>query len=243
MKKLGMLYLAGMFGILQANAQMYKSDIFLGGSIGSTVYNIGTSTYNYDAGNTRTNQIKNYNLSLSPTVGFFVNNSLVVGTILNLSYSINTNNTRNTTLDPLINYNTVNSNTFSLVPFLRYYFYTTGHNNTFLFAQLEAGGGVGGGNNTQSVYYKNNSGYQTNGNTNSLFVIKSATRLGITHLVQPNIGFDLSLGISHDYQKSNFTQYTESISTSGKLSNSTINYKSNEPQTGFTLSAGFHFFY
>ena len=128
------------------------------------------------------------------------------------------------------------------MPFLRYYFYTTGHNNTFLFAQLEAGGGVGGGNNTQSVYYKNNSGYQTNGNTNSLFVIKSATRLGITHLVQPNIGFDLSLGISHDYQKSNFTQYTESISTSGTLSNSTINYKSNEPQTGFTLSAGFHFF-
>ncbi len=238
-----MLLLAGMLGIFNANAQMYRGDIFLGGSIGSTVYNIGTSTYNYDAYNTRTASIKNFSLSLSPTIGFFVNSSTVVGTIINLSYSINTNNTNNTTVDPLINYNTVNSNTFSLVPFMRYYFYTSGHNNTFLFGQLEAGGGVGGGNNTQTVYYKNNSGYQSNGNTTGLFVLKTAGRLGITHLVQPNIGFDLSLGISHDYQRSNFTQYIEKISTTGKLGNTTTTYKANEPLTGFALSAGFHFFY
>lgn len=238
-----MLLLASILGILNVRAQMYRSDIFLGGSIGSTVYNIGTSTYNYDSGNVRKTEIKNFSLSLSPTVGFFVKNSLVAGTILNLSYTINTTNTRNTTLDPLLNYNTVNSNTFSLVPFMRYYFYTSGHNNTFLFGQVEAGGGLGGGNNTQSVYYKNNSGYQANGNTTGLFLIKTAGRLGITHLVQPNIGFDLSLGISHDYQRSNFTQYIERISTTGKLGNSTTKYTATEPLTGFAIAAGFHFFY
>ena len=85
MKKLLFLTVAGLFGALTASqAQIQKGNLMLGTDLGSGVASPSSSSlfglnFNLNSGG-------GYNIGLSPKVGYFVDDNLMVGGVVNLGF-------------------------------------------------------------------------------------------------------------------------------------------------------------
>lgn len=242
MKKVILVFVVCILSLNMVKAQIAKGNIFVGTSVGSTAYNFGTSAYNYSNGNVKTQDQNEYTLSFSPTMGVFVTNHLILGGNLNLAYSNNTVNYNNTTASTVKSNSTTITNTVSVGPFFRYYFYDGKPTRSLLFFQGNAAIGTGGGSTTGYTLNSNTSTSNSSGTTTGLFNYKLGAAIGVTQFIQSNIGFDLSVGYAYNYESYTNSVNTQTISSTGVPGSSTTTIDAIIPQNGITLSAGFHFY-
>jgi hypothetical protein len=242
MKKPLLILAVFFIALTSASAQTTKGTLFVGTTLGTTAYDFGTSTYTYTDADVKSQDQKNYSLSLSPQIGVFLTDHLIFGGSLDLSYAHNTDNVSNTTDNLLINDATTNTTTFSAGPFVRYYFFDSKPSKTLLYFQAEAGAGAGGGSSTGSTLNTANTSTSTTGNTSGEFIFRAGGSLGLTHFIQKNIGLDIGVGYSYDYENYSTSTTTQTTTAAGASTSAPGSYKAKVPQSGISLTAGFHFF-
>jgi hypothetical protein len=92
MKKLLFLTVAGLFGALTVtNAQIQKGNLMLGTDLGSGLAspaNSGLFGFNFGL-----NDGAGYSIGISPKVGYFVNDNLMIGGVVDLGFNKGANNT------------------------------------------------------------------------------------------------------------------------------------------------------
>ena len=236
MKRIFLVLAICFTGLTSLKAQLAKGNLFVGSTIGSTAYNWGTNTYLYSAGNTQKLDSKQFAIDLTPSLGVFVTNHLVFGGSLDVGYSHNKSDVTNTDGSVVPTQTTINNSTYSIGPFLRYYFYNSTPSKTLLYVEGRATVGSGSGSTNELDSNTGNTTYTAT--DNNVFLFTAAGSLGVTHFITKNIGLDVALGYSYDYEKytTDFTFDPNSGNTSSGSKKATL------PQSGITLFAGFHFF-
>jgi hypothetical protein len=192
-------------------AQRKQGNKTLGAYIGSSTINPG-GNYKYEypatpANNSETNQTS-FGIGVSPTVGFFVTDNIVVGTNLDLYYSTYKSTSPEKTTGSVTRSSTSKSNSFSfgLSPFVRFFF---GDSKSAFWPYAEIGGGISTGPyNSNSTYrYKTATpatsyNYTSDGKTTGALNISGGAKFGAVKMFNPNIGLDFSAGIRYTKSKS-----------------------------------------
>ena len=242
MKKTILIFAGCLLAITSVKAQLAKGNLFIGTDLGTTAYDFGTYNYTYPDGNVKTQDAKDYSLTLSPAMGVFLTDHLIFGGSLGLSYSNEKVNETSMVDNYLIDNTTSNTTTATIGPFVRYYFFDAQPTKTLFYFQADAGVGFGGGGSTAATLSTTNTNATTTDNINGMFIFKAGGALGLTHFIQKNIGLDVSVGYAYDDESYNTTSNTQSTTAGGVVSNSSNSFKAKVPQSGIALSAGFHFF-
>ena len=237
MKKVILVVLSGFACLMYVKAQTTKGDLFIGASIGSTSYSSVDQNYNYADGNYTKDNVKGYNISLSPSVGVFLSDYFIVGGNLGLNYTQEQVNENNTEAVVITSSSTTIASMFGIGPFMRYYFFNGRLSKTLFYVQAD--GSVSTGSGSSSVLGTNSAGsYISNGNMSHIFNYSGGGSIGITHFIEKNIGLDLSVGYVYDHKT-----YTDNIVTSSTgtgvtvVSSTTVSSRNN----GIAIAAGFHF--
>ena len=228
-------------GLTSVKGQVAKGNLFIGTGLGTTTYNFGTFNYNYSDGNIKSQNEKNYSLDLSPQLGVFLTSHLVFGGTLGLDYQHNKSNFSSSN-DVITSSNVSNNATnFTLGPFLRYYFFNSNPTNTMLFIEGDAALGTGSGSTSETDFERDNSVNLATGNTSSMFIFKAGGSLGVTHMIQKNIGIDFAVGYLYDYEKNTTNLVNQTTTAGGATTSTPLTYKATMPENGISVSAGFHF--
>jgi hypothetical protein len=230
------------FLVANSQAQFKRGTLMVGTTIGSTAYSSANSDYDYVDGETKSTGTNTYSFSVGPQIGVFLSPNFVLGGTFSFSL---TNSQVNSTTDDLSvttgsKTNTTTS-TFSLGPFMRYYFAGLPGKNWF-YMQANGAVGSGSGSNSGNSYTASNTA-TTNGSVSNILTWNAGGSFGLTHFFYKRIGMDIAIGYSyshvHNYDLN--TTNTTSISTD-KLTTTTNNYTLNTGTNGVTLSVGFHWF-
>jgi hypothetical protein len=224
-----LLAITSLVGLTPVAAQSLKGTLFAGTSIGSTSYTQTTNNYDYADGGNKNTDAHAYSLSLSPSMGVFVTNHLIVGGSLGLSYAHNKTNSSNTEGGSTAETTFTNTTTVNLGPFLRYYFYENKPLRTMLYMQAQGTIGTGGGSSSGSGF--NNATWT------------SGASLGVTHFIGRNVGMDFAIGYAHNYEYSKDNNQTLTALDNGGSTTKPNNYSLATSSDGFTLSVGFHWFF
>ncbi len=237
------LAIASMAGLTPVAAQSLKGTLFVGTSIGSTSYTQTSNNYDYSDGGNKNTDAHAYSLSLSPSMGVFVTNHLIIGGSLGLSYSHNKTNTANTEGTPTAETTSTNTTTMNLGPFLRYYFYENKPLRTMLYMQAQGTVGTGGGSSSGRGYSNATSTYASSGTVSNIFTWTSGASIGVTHFIGKNVGMDFAIGYAHNYEYSSNNNQTVTVLDNGGSETKPNNYSLATSSDGFTLSVGFHWFF
>ena len=237
MKKIFLAAAVCMAGLSSVKAQIAKGNLFVGSDIGGTTYNWGTNTFDNSTGDIQKINNKKYAIGLTPAMGVFVTDHLVFGGYLDISYDHTKDNVTNTDPANVSTQATGSSSTYSIGPFLRYYFFNTKPSKTLLYIEGRAAVGTGSGSDNESHIAPGN-GFVYTSNDNNMFLFKADGSVGITHFISKNVGLDVAVGYLYNYEKYT-TNYTNQPDGGGATSGS---IKTTVPENGITLSAGFHFF-
>ena len=231
MKKI--LFVFTLLGASVSYGQFTKGTRTVGFNVGSIGFSSLSSTYEpTNGGATGSSGNNNFNISLNPTMGWFINEKILVGGSIN----INLNNSKYTEG----NYLTNKGNTFTsgVGGFGRYYLGTSGF---MPYGQVSLAAAFGTGTETLNAKYSN---YTTKGSgkKNGIFNFNSGIGLGLTKMVNKNTGLDLGLGYSfvlnsYKYSYEENRQYTNNSSELIKT-----NYKYSGTNHGVSLSLGFLIF-
>lgn len=238
------LFLAvSMLGYLVGTAQFSKGDKMVGTSIGSGIYNSGNSDFTVAQIGTSQSKISNYNLNISPSIGWFLNDKTVVGGSLN----INPTGNKTTYEQNGTTYQSDKSNSFNigLGGFVRQYFKGNGKLNPF--GQFGFNVGISSLN-TEGFFYGGSgaSAYKAtyDGSSSGGFFANSSLQAGFTKMLGENAGLDFFIGYLYNYSKNTFTRNSArdngnngSIDETGK--NETTTKFTNH---GFLLGVGFQVF-
>ncbi len=238
------ILLTGALLILQwsANAQFSKGDRMIGASLGSLLLNSGTADISVSSIGSNTSRITGFNVSLSPSVAWFLSEKTAVGLTLNINP-----NRQKTTYEQSGSTYQSDMNTafnFGIGGLVRNYF---SGKSLLPFVQLSLNGGVstlktegffygGAGSNAYKSSYK--------GSANGGVFINSSLSGGFTKMLGEQVGLDLFLGYTFSYNKNVFKKTT--LRDDGN--NGSIDTRSeNETTTKFTnhglnAGAGFQFF-
>lgn len=242
MKKQILAALVCSVGMLHASAQTLKGTMFVGASVGTTTYSQTTNDYTYPDGGTKNSDAHAYSLSLTPQVGVFVTNHLILAGNLGLSDSHNRTTTSITETSPSSSVSTTNTTTVDLGPMLRYYFYENKPLRTMLYMQAQGTVGFGAGN-TSGGGFSTNSSYTSSGTTSGIITWTGGGYLGVTHWIRPDIGIDFGLGYVHSYEHSDVTNSTvTTAATTGAQSTKPNNYTLGTNTDGFTALVAFHWY-
>lgn len=221
-----------------AKAQLTKGNMFVGADLGTTSYSFGTQSFNYSsAGSIQNDNNKTYSLDFAPSMGVFLTNHLVFGGTLDLSYSHISDNITNTNSTLVSNESKSDNTTVTLGPFLRYYFFDSTPSKTVFYIQASGLAGSGSGSSSGSDEASSESPGQYSSNISNEFVIQGSGSLGITHFISKDIGLDLAIGYTYDYE-----HYTDTYNTNPTTPGSSGSYKASIPKNGIGINAGFHFF-
>lgn len=242
MKKTILLITICIAGIMSANAQIAKGNLFVGTGLGTTTYNFGNYTYTYASGEIRTQDEKEYSLSVTPQIGVFLTDHVVFGGNLNISYTHNEGDNSYADDAVLTNNSVTNTTVFSVGPFIRYYFFDSKPSKTLFFIQAEAAVGTGAGNTSTSTANTNSSGSTATGTNSGTFIFDGGASLGVTHFISKSIGIDFRVGYTYDYESYTTTLNSTSTTASGAVTTTPNSYKASIPENGITLAAAFHFF-
>ena len=82
------IYYLSLFSLLVCgtiNAQFSKGDRMAGATIASGVFNSGTADINVAQIGSNTSSVKNYNVSVTPSLGWFISENTAVGFVLNIN--------------------------------------------------------------------------------------------------------------------------------------------------------------
>jgi hypothetical protein len=215
----------------------------LGSTIGTTAYSSATSDYGYDNGNARSTGTKTYTLGVGPQLGVFLCPHFVLGGTLavNVNHS-DVNTTNNNANNSSSGTKTVTTTTtFSLGPFLRYYFGDLTARNWF-YGQVNGAAGTGAGTSSGNGYATTTTN-TTDGKVKSIFNWNAGGSLGMTHFFDKRIGMDVSLGYNYSHAHSDNVNTTNTTNKSTEIvTTTTNNYTLSTGTNGVTLGVGFHWF-
>lgn len=228
--------------LLNSNAQFSKGQKMVSASVGSVFYNSGKTIYTYPAPTTgTTSNNTNFGININPTYGWFINDHVVVGPSLLISYNHN-----KTFFEDDANGNTFNSdqtNTFNigLGAFARNYFATSG--SLHPYGQFGFNLGIGSFSNEGFVFAGNDkSSYD--GKSSGNFFANAGLTFGLTKMLSEHTGLDISIGYNYSYTKSEFKRTTKiDVGNNGSVDQTNIS----EPTQKFTnhgviLAVGFQVF-
>ncbi len=222
--------------------QLSKGTLFVGSSIGNTNYNSITNNYNYIDSGLRKTTNHNFGIGLSPQVGVFVTNHLIVGGSFGLDYTHSKQDIQSTEGNLISNDTKRNTFTINAGPFARYYFFGTTPGSTLFFTQLDARVGTGSGNSSGSGDNQANT-FTSTGKISKIFSWNAGGSIGVTHFTQKNIGLDIYAGYNYGHDKSHNVTATNYASKSGAGNTvTTSDYDLTAHNNNIMFGAGFHWF-
>lgn len=224
-------------------AQVSKGTLFVGSTIGAANYNSITNNYDYADSGYRKTTNHNFGIGLSPQLGVFVNDHLIVGGSIGFDYAHDKQNLQNTESN-FENAETKRETfTINAGPFLRYYFFNTSPGSTLLYTQIGARVGTGSGSSSGNGDNTANT-FTTSGKITNIFSWNANGSIGITHFIQKTVGLDIFAGYNYDSDKSHNTTTTNYTSKSGGTNTSrAVDYDLTTHTNNILLGAGFHWFF
>lgn len=196
-----------------AKAQFDKGTRMVGASIGSAFFNSGKSEYTVTSSTpgytSNTNAI---GISLSPSMGWFINSNLVVGgrILFGYDYEKIIDDQNNVTFRK----NEDKQFNVSLGAFARRYFGTTGF---IPFGQINIDAGTGNSK-KDGFFYASNYKETYTGKSSGDFLADVGLSLGVTKMLNKNVGLDIFAGYLFSYKKSNFkTTTSKDIDYNGSI--------------------------
>lgn len=223
------------------SAQFSKGMRMPGVSFGSAFFNSGTTEYTPTSSNTSgyTSHINKGGFTLSPSLGWFISNDLVLGAqlIAGYDYDKNIDDQNNITFRKNI-YKTFNA---GLGAFARKYFLTA---KSFIpFAQLSISGGTGSSKSNGFMYATNYKETYT-GKSSGDFFANAGVNLGVTKMLSDHTGLDIYAGYLYSYQKNTFRNATQrDIDFNGSIDEEGVEEVATKKNNhGFSVGIGFQVF-
>lgn len=225
------------------DAQFKKGMKMPGITLGSIVFNSGTSDITVAQIGTATSRITGYNVNISPSLGWFISDDNVVGGLININpYSTKTTYEANGSTfesDKTTNFN------IGLGAFFRHYFHAK--SSMIPFTQIGLNGGIANLK-TEGFFYGGSgaTAYKDTytGDSNGGSYLNSTVQLGMTKMFGDAAGLDIYIGYNFSYNKNTFKKTTNHDDGN----NGTIDSRSENNTTtkftnhGFVLGVGFQVF-
>jgi hypothetical protein len=181
--------------------QFVKGSHMIGASVASGLLSSGTTKYTYPTAAGYTTDNTNFNISITPSYGKFLNRSAVGGISLLIHSSYQKQN--NKSVSDTIFSSSKNSNTdLGLGVFLRYYFSTDKNMRPFMHVYLS--GGTGFGNSSGYSYGADVFGaYKEtyNGKSSGRVFMNAGLNVGFSKMLTGQIGLDVFAGYLFSYSK------------------------------------------
>lgn len=234
------------FAILVFNttsAQFKKGEKMVGGSVGSMVFNNGSADINVAQIGTNKSKTSGYNISINPTLGWFISDNTAVGASVNINPSSNkTSYAQNSSTyqsDKVTNFNV------GLGGFARHYFSAT--KSLLPYGQLGVNFGVSNlktegffyGGSGPTAYKSTYTGKSTGG-----MYLNTSVQVGVTKMLAAHTGLDFYLGYNYSYNSNTFNR--TNLRDDGN--DGTIDSRSENQTTtkftnhGFMIGVGFQIF-
>jgi hypothetical protein len=223
-------------------AQFKQGDKMVGASLGSVLYNSGSSTVSFPAFSGYESKTNSYGIRVEPVVGWFISDETVIG----VSINIHPFGQKVRYQDAGTTFQEDKSSNFDvgLGGFARHYF---GAGGGFLpFGQAGFNLGMSSANTEGFRYYTGTPGSKVSydGESSGGFFANGSLQLGLTKMLNDHTGLDLFLGYTYSYNKNTFKTVT---STDADLDGDIDIRAENEPTTkftnhGFIIGAGFQIF-
>jgi hypothetical protein len=227
----------------ECRAQFAHGDKMAGANVGSVIYNSGSSDISVDQIGDNKSILTNYNLSINPTLGWFIAENTAVGATLN----INPTGNKTTYEQNGTTYQSDKSNSFNigLGGFVRHYF---SHSGTLMpFGQF--GFNLGISNLKTEGFFYGGSGptaYKTSydGSSSGGFFANASLQAGATKMTGENAGLDFFIGYIYGYNKNTFNKTTlRDIGNDGTIEERGVNNTTTKNTNhGFFLGVGFQVF-
>lgn len=219
-------------GAACSNAQFQKGYKMTGSSIAVTNISSGQTEYSFPSGTEGyTAHHNNFNISLNPSIGWFIQNNLVAGVQLITNFS------KQEQWLEAVNGNTYKKDNyrnldFGAGGFLRYYFSITSKFKPFAHAYLNAGSGS---TKTDGFYYLSNYSQTYTGNSSDRFFYNAGLNAGVTKMINASVGLEAFAGYVHSSNK--FTTTTKAnTNDNGTIINS--EYQPTQKFSGNGLNVG-----
>lgn len=229
---------------LPLSAQFSKGDRMLGGTIGGAFFNSGKYTYTPLApvnGNTESTNSLGFNLS--PSFGWFISDKTVIGGQITAGYRYD-KNLKADEYDVTYYKNTSKRLSFLAGAFARNYFSALG--SVLPFGQLSFNVGFGSANNEGFFYSSSPVLYKQTfkGESSGDFVANTGLSLGITKMLNDNIGLDISAGYLYSYNKNSYkTTILTDVDINGTIDETSVSDLTTKyTNHGFTIGVGLQIF-
>lgn len=222
-------------------AQFGKGMRMPGVTLGSAFFNSGKTEFTPTSPNTSgyTSHINSGGFSLSPSLGWFVTNDIVVGGQLIAGYSYDKNIDEQN--DVTFRKNVYKTFNVGLGAFVRKYFITQG--SYIPFAQATVSGGIGS-TNSDGFLYATNYKETYAGKSSGDFFANAGITLGVTKMLNDHIGIDISAGYLYSYNKRTFKTTTKrDLDYNGSIDEEGVEETTTKKNNhGFTVGFGFQLF-
>lgn len=226
-----------------ASAQFMKGDRMYGASVGSVIYNSGSSDVTVTQIGNSKSKTTSFNLNISPSAGWFLSENTVVGVSLTINPTGNTvSYEQNGTT-----FQKDKSNTFNigLGAFTRHYlgkgarllpFGQFGFNLGISSLKTEGFFYGGSGSGAYKITY--------DGSSSGGFFANASLQAGFTKMMGENAGLDFSLGYIYGYNKNTFNKTTLRDNSNDGTIDETLKNETTTKFTnhGFFLGVGFQVF-
>jgi hypothetical protein len=246
-KKIALFIPVFLVASLSVNAQFKKGMRMTGVNVGSIFFNSTTADVSYPAPtNGFTSKTTSFGVNIVPTMGWFISDHTAIGVSLNINPS-----SSKTSYEPEAGGNTyqrdkINGFNFGIGGFARNYFNSS--SSSFMpFGQLGINLGISS-QKSEGFFYGGSgaSAYKTSydGKSSGGFFANAGLVLGMTKMVTPHTGLDITFGYSYSYSKN--TYKTTTLRDDGN--NGTIDLTSESKPTskytthGLILGVGFQIF-
>lgn len=242
--KIFLLPLLCLFAGSKTKAQFSKGDRMAGTSVASFIFNSGTADINVSQIGSNSSTVKNFNIAITPSLGWFISDNTAVGFVLN----INRTGQKTTYEQTGSTYQSDKSNGLNIGGggFARSYFGKTG---SFLpFGQATVNAGASNLKTEGFYYYPGGVPYFKDtytGKSNGGFFFNGTLAAGLTKMMGENAGLDFFLGYTYSSSNNTFKRTKLFYSTSTATTPSET--RENETTTkftnhGFQLGIGFQVF-
>lgn len=222
-------------------AQFTKGMRMPGITLGSAFFNSGNTEFTPTSPNTSgyTSKTNAGGFSLSPSLGWFVTNDMVVGgqLIAAYNYDKNIDEQNNVTFRKNV-YKTFNA---GLGAFVRKYILTSG---SFIpFGQVNIAGGTGSSSSNGFMYATNYKETYDGKSSGDVFA-NAGINLGLTKMLNDHAGIDIYAGYLYSYNKSKFKTTTQrDIDFNGSIDEEGVEETTTKKTNhGFTIGIGFQLF-
>lgn len=215
----------------------------VGASVGSLIFNTGTADISVAQIGSNSSKITGFNVSINPTMGWFISDNTAVGASLNINPSSNktTYEQSGSTYqsDKVSNFN------FGLGGFVRHYLNHSG--SLAPFGQLGLNAGISNLK-TEGFFYGGSgvNAYKTtyDGSSNGGFFFNSTIQAGMTKMVGEHTGLDFYIGYNFSYNKYTFNKTTKKDNGNDGTIDETLPQKVDSKFTnhGFMIGVGFQVF-